>query len=87
LNLSRFKDDYEAALRKLIDAKQKNEPLVVEEEKPKRAKVVNLMDALRKSVEQSKRPAVTRRTQAAKGRGEKKGPQLVKPARRAHSAA
>jgi DNA end-binding protein Ku len=87
LTLSRFKDDYEAALRKLIDAKQKNEPLLVENEKPQRAKVVNLMDALRKSVEQTKRSAGAQKTPSGKAKAEKKGPQLVKPARRAHSAA
>ena len=49
LDLSKFKDDYEAALRKLIDAKMKNKPLPVEEE-PKKGKVIDLMEALRQSV-------------------------------------
>lgn len=61
LNLEEFKDDYEAALHELIEAKQKNQPLPVDEEKPRGAKVINLMDALRRSVEQ--KPA---KSQAAK---------------------
>jgi DNA end-binding protein Ku len=49
-NPDRFKDEYEAALKELVEAKVKNEPLPTEEPAPKRAKVINLMDALRKSV-------------------------------------
>ena len=47
---TKFEDDYEAALRELIDAKIEHHPLPQEEKAPKRAKVINLMDALRKSV-------------------------------------
>lgn len=46
----KFKDEYEAALRKMIEAKMKNAPLPEEEKPAKKAKVINLMDALRKSV-------------------------------------
>ena len=49
---SKFKDDYEVALRELIDAKIEHQPAPQEEKAPKRAKVINLMDALRKSVGQ-----------------------------------
>lgn len=66
LNLSLFKDDYEAALRKMIDAKQKNEPVLVEDAKPERAKVVNLMDALRKSIDESKKPTGARKKRPRK---------------------
>jgi DNA end-binding protein Ku len=45
-----FKDEYEAALRKMVEAKVKHKPLPKEDPAPKSAKVVNLMDALRKSV-------------------------------------
>ena len=48
---SKFTDDYETALRAWMEAKIKDEPLPEEEEKPKRAKVINLMDALRKSLD------------------------------------
>ncbi len=60
LDLSEFSDDYQAELRRIIDAKIAGEEVVVQDvEAP--AKVVNLMDALRKSLEQvstgKKRPA------------------------------
>jgi len=49
---AKFADDYEVALRELIEAKRKHHPVPREEKAPKRAKVINLMDALRKSVSQ-----------------------------------
>ena len=84
LNLEKFKDDYEEALRSLIEAKQKNTPLPLEAEKPGRPQVVNLMDALRRSVTQAKRPPVSEKPAAE--RASKKGPVLVKPKRK-HRAA
>jgi DNA end-binding protein Ku len=56
----KFTDNYEAALRELIDAKLKHVALPKEKAAP-RGKVINLMDALRRSVgEQSpgKKPVV-----------------------------
>jgi DNA end-binding protein Ku len=85
LSLEAFKDDYEAALRKLIEAKQENAPLPVEEKKAKPTKVINLMDALRQSVSQAKKPPASER-RAAKTGG-RKGPVLVRPNRRKHRAA
>jgi DNA end-binding protein Ku len=84
LNLSGFKDDYEAALRKLIDAKQKNVPLPLEDETPKPTKVINLMDALRASVSQVKRPPASVRSAAKVA---KKGPVLVGGSKRKHKVA
>ena len=50
---SKFKDDYESALKELLEAKVENRPLTEEEEEqPKSGKVVNLMDALRRSLAQ-----------------------------------
>ena len=46
----RYKDGYEIALKELVDAKVHNEPIPVDEPAPKRAKVINLMDALRSSL-------------------------------------
>ncbi len=46
----RYKDGYEIALKELVDAKVNNEPIPVDEPAPKRAKVINLMDALRNSL-------------------------------------
>jgi DNA end-binding protein Ku len=92
LNLTNYKDDYEAALRNLIDAKQKNEPVIAEEKKPQQPKVVNFMDALRKSVAETKK-AETRKlprsdkAQISAPKGKKKGPELVRPAKRARRVA
>jgi DNA end-binding protein Ku len=46
----KFTDQYEAALRELIDAKLKHLPVPTEQKAPQHGKVVNLMDALRQSV-------------------------------------
>lgn len=46
----KFTDDYEIALRELVEAKLKHLPLPVEEKPAPRGKVINLMDALRRSV-------------------------------------
>ena len=59
LELSEFKDEYQAELRQIIDAKIAGEEVVVSEEEAP-ANVVDLMDALRKSldsVSQSKKKA------------------------------
>jgi DNA end-binding protein Ku len=58
LDLGKFKDGYEEALKALVEAKVNNLPLPAEEEqKPQRGKVINLMDALRKSIGEEQRPA------------------------------
>ncbi len=80
-----FKDDYEQALHELIDAKRKNAPLPVEEEKPRPTRAIHLMDALRQSVNQAKRPSAAKKT-SARGAA-KKGPALVKPEKSRHRAA
>ncbi|MGH9615749.1 MAG: Ku protein [Acidobacteriaceae bacterium] len=91
---SKFKDDYETALRELIDAKIEHHPLPQEEKAPKRAKVVNLMDALRKSVgQQGTASGIARSSSSKTAVAEKKGVskssglKLVKPhARRKKTA-
>lgn len=85
LHLQAYKDDYEQALRELIEAKQKNLPLPLEEEKPRPTKVINLMDALRESVNQAKRPPVGEKR--APKAAQKKGPELVGSSRRKRKAA
>jgi DNA end-binding protein Ku len=66
LDLSAYKDDYEAAVKKLVEAKRKGKPLPVPEPEPKNAKVVSIMDALRSSLSQGKKTKkTTRRTKAA----------------------
>ena len=66
---SKFTDDYEAALRELVKAKMKHLPLPLEEKPAPRAKVINLMDALRRSVKSpgEKKPASHAGTRKAAG--------------------
>lgn len=52
-----FADDYEAALHELIDAKLKHVPLPKEEPVVSKGKMIDLMDALRRSVEGEGKPA------------------------------
>jgi DNA end-binding protein Ku len=48
---SKFKDDYEASLRELVEAKLQGKKLPPPDKEPKRGKVIDLMDALKRSVE------------------------------------
>jgi DNA end-binding protein Ku len=86
LDISAYKDDYEEALRNLIDTKVKKRPLPLEYGKPHRAKIINLADALRQSLGKPPKRAAgsasPARTSAAK-----KGPHAVKSARRSHRVA
>jgi DNA end-binding protein Ku len=86
LDLSAYKDDYEEALRSLIDAKLKKKPLPLESSKPRRAKVIDLADALRQSLAK-----VPRRDGGAASRsrpgGARKGQPTAKSSRRGHRAA
>ncbi len=57
LDMSKFQDGYEQAVKALIEAKVNNLPLPTEEEpKLQQGKVINLMDALRKSIGKAGRP-------------------------------
>jgi DNA end-binding protein Ku len=85
LHLDAFKDDYEAALRELIEAKQQNVPLPLEEARPKPTKVIDLMDALRESVSKARRPVQSERRGAKMAA--KKGPVLVGASKRKHRVA
>ena len=70
-DLSAFKDDYEAAVVKLVNAKRKGKPLPEPEPAAPKGKVVNIMDALRKSLAEHDHPNrkakshTTRRKKAA----------------------
>lgn len=79
-----YKDDYEAALHELIEAKQKHMPLPLEEEAPARPAGMGLMDALRRSLEEAKPTPTARKKPPARA---KEGPMLVKPSKRKHKAA
>lgn len=78
---SKFADGYEAAVRELVEAKVKHAPIPKDEvAAPRRGNVVNLMDALRKSVAADaaagkKKPAASVKSDA------KEGISLVKPAK------
>jgi DNA end-binding protein Ku len=78
----KFKDEYEAALREMIEAKVKHAPIPRDEPTPKSAKVINLMDALRKSVRGDTAPAVAKKRAITKSAStaSRKGITLVKPA-------
>ncbi|WP_263382106.1 non-homologous end joining protein Ku [Granulicella arctica] len=77
----KFKDEYEAALRAMVEAKVENAPLPADEPAPKSSKVVSLMDALRKSVASDEAPtahATKKATKSAPAAESKKGITLVK---------
>lgn len=67
-----FKDRYAVALAELVRKKSSGKRIVaVEEEAPARGNVINLMDALRKSVKAAEKPA-EKQDQAASTRPKKK---------------
>lgn len=80
----KFKDEYEVALRAMVDAKVHNAPVPRDEPEQRSAKVVSLMDALRKSVQQDEETAPPKKkpSRATGGKsaspGTKKGIALVK---------
>jgi DNA end-binding protein Ku len=62
---ARFTDDYEKALRAMVEAKINAVPQKAEEPAAKPGKVINLMDALRKSVERDPKPALSNPSHAS----------------------
>ena len=86
---SKFTDGYEIALKEMVNAKLKHLPVPKDEEPaPARGKVINLMDALRKSVQNTETaPAVAKKKPSGRETAaslfpeheEKAGPTLVKP--------
>jgi DNA end-binding protein Ku len=78
LDLSKFEDGYEVAVKALIDAKVNNLPVPKDEVAQPAGKVVNLMDALRKSLggadsssgkRAPKKPAASEKAEQKKGIG------------------
>jgi DNA end-binding protein Ku len=61
-----FKDDYREALQKVITAKVEGEPVPTAE--PKEEKVVDLMEALRRSLQATRKEEPARRTRRARPR-------------------
>jgi DNA end-binding protein Ku len=74
----KFKDEYEAALREMIEAKVKHAPIPKDEPAPKRSKVINLMDALRKSVRGDEQTPAKKAGFKSSASAAKKGITLVK---------
>ena len=75
----KFTDQYEAALRELVEAKIQHLPVPQDEPAPKSGKVINLMDALRKSVQSDRGPAPEKKTpQKAASAASRGGIALVK---------
>jgi len=78
----KFTDEYEAALREMVEAKLKHLPIPQDEVPQKSAKVINLMDALRKSVQEDESPAPKKGPGRAAAKSPstaaKKGIELVK---------
>ena len=96
---SKFTDGYEAAVKELVEAKVKHAPIPKDEPAaPRRGNVVNLMDALRKSIGGEAAAETEIASGKKKGPGKagapakvaapaaKKGIALVKPAAKRKSA-
>lgn len=64
-DIDAYKNDYEAAVKKLVDAKRKGKPLPEPEPEPAKAKVINIMDALRSSLAEGKKPKTTTKAKKA----------------------
>jgi DNA end-binding protein Ku len=76
----KFTDNYETALRELIDAKLRHVALPKEKAAMPRGQVINLMDALRRSVGErspGKKPVVRADGKPAVSRTGKQGPRLL----------
>ena len=83
LDLSKFEDGYEVAVKQLIDAKVNNMPVPKDEVVEPRGKVINLMDALRKSLgtaESGSDKRASKKPVASVKADTKKGIDLVKSA-------
>jgi DNA end-binding protein Ku len=73
----KFTDNYEAALRELVVAKLKHLPLPLEKKAAPRGKVINLMDALRRSVDGKEEKKLPGRESAHKTAARKHGLHVV----------
>lgn len=82
---SKFKDVYQEGLKEIIDAKVQKRPSRVKGEKAPSGKVINIMDALRKSVELSKGGKIS--PKQSKKNSDKKSSPKKKPAAKKKSVA
>ena len=65
---SEFKDDYEESLRALVEAKLQHKKPPAPAKEPRRAKVIDLMDALKKSVAAKEKSATQENGQTTRSR-------------------
>ena len=73
-DMSKFEDGYETAVKALVEAKVNNLPIPMDEAPEQRpSNVVNLMDALRKSIGSEAGPSAARRTSGQEASGEREG--------------
>jgi hypothetical protein len=82
LDLSTYKNDHQAGVKKLVDANRKGKPLPEPKPEPAKTKVVNIMDALRSSLAQGKKLKTTARKTSQRSRppnavGSSFGPQVT----------
>jgi DNA end-binding protein Ku len=82
---TRYKDEYEASLRAMVEAKIEHAPLPKAVPASKSNKVINLMDALRKSVQAGSKDEAPRTTQSGAGKA-MRGQKLSFPAQAASVA-
>jgi DNA end-binding protein Ku len=83
---SKYHDEHRTKLVELIQAKGEGKQVVLPTERPEPAKVVNLMEALRQSVEQVKKPlskADSRSPAAAGGKAKRAAAAEARPIRKA----
>lgn len=76
----KFKDEYEAALREMVEARINHAPIPRDEPKRPAGKVINLMDALRKSVKHDDATPQPRSAKKAVPAANKKGLTLIQSA-------
>src|SRR5690348_15013227 len=79
---SRYKDEYREAVMKVVNAKMEGQ-VIEAPEAPQPAKVMDLMEALRQSVEQAKKQRSGREKPAAEAAGRAQGAQEAKRRRKA----
>ena len=67
-NPSKFKDEYENALKKLVKRKASGKRIELPEEESEQSNVINLMDALKRSIEKGKGAGRARKKMAKRAR-------------------
>ena len=77
-----FKDEYREAVWELIQAKLEDRAPEIVTEQPGGAKVINIMDALKKSVQQGKSGGRTAKTSAKKASSSRSTKKTARPAKR-----